>query len=283
MTTTAALTLRPDLPSIHSLESYKQYVRSIPNLSEEEEYALFKNFKDKHCLKSAQLITLAYLKNVLWISSKYRGYGIPEEDLVQEGNIGLMKSIKNYDLNFNVKLMTYSVIWIKSEIQSYILKNWKLVKIATTNNLRKLFFNYKKLKNQISQHHLISQNSTEIIMEKLGVSKKEVEAVRDYFDHPDSSLCDFENEYGESFLPVYIEETPQKLLEQKQEDKNRDKALVLLQQLNDREQFIMQNKFLIENPKTNKEIAQSLSISAERVRQIEEGAIKKLKILLSSC
>lgn len=272
-----SLTLKTNLPSIYSIEAYKSYVKSLPSLSEKEEIELFKKFKEQNCLESVQKIILAHLKNVLWISDKYKTYGIPEEDIIQEGNIGLMKAIKNYDLIFNVKLVTYAVIWIKSEIQSYVLKNWKIVKIATTNNLKKLFFNFKKLKNEMLQHNLDSRLINESIAKKLEVPIDDVLDMENYFSNSDSSLSDYETEDGESFLPFYNTETPQLILEHKEKIVKEEKILGFIQSLDEREQFIIKNKFLSEDIKTNKEIAQMLSISSERVRQIEEKAIQKMK------
>jgi len=279
---TKELILKPNLPSIHSIEAYKIYVKSIPNLTEEEEVQLFKNFKKNNCIQSVQKIILAHLKNVFWISDKYKSYGIPEEDIIQEGNIGLMKAVKNYDLNFQVKLVTYAMIWIKSEIQSYILKNWKMVKIATTNNLKKLFFNFKKLKNEMVQNNINPKLINEAISKKLEVPIKDVEEIEFYFENSDASIHDFENEDGESFLPSYNDVTPQLLLENKQESTQHSKIYSVIEKLDDREKFIIENKFLIDPPKTNKEISQILSISAERVRQIEEKSLKKIKNFILS-
>lgn len=270
------------MPSISSFESYKQYVYNIPNLTEKEEEDLFNLFYKNNSLESVQKIILSQLKNVVYIASKYKGYGILQEDLVQEGNIGLMKAVKNYDLKHKVRLYTYAIIWIKSEIQSYILKNWKIVKIATTNNFKKLFFNFKSIQKQlmifgVSKIELIKNIST-----TLNVSEQETREIAQYFSNEDISIFQ-ENQEGENIyleLPTY--KTPETEYQKKHDSLILHNKLDLqLESLNENQKFIINARFFSEEKETHKSISKKLKISSERVRQIEKEALNKLKLLLT--
>ena len=136
-------------PLVKDVNSYNSYVMTIPNLSHKEAKELLNKFKIEESIQAAQQLILSQLKTVVHIARQYKNYGLPEEDLVQEGNIGLMKAVKNFDTSREVRLYTYSLLWIKAEIQSYVLKNWKIVKIGTTKNLKKLFFNFRKIQKEM--------------------------------------------------------------------------------------------------------------------------------------
>ncbi len=258
-------------------QQYKKTVLSIPDMTLEQEIESMKLFIEKNDIQSVQKVIVANLKHVLYIVKKYKGYGLPEEDLVQEGNIGLMKAVKNYDLSFHVKIITYAISWIKAEIQTYILKNWKIVKIATTNELKKLFFSLRETQKEGELMGFSFIDLKEMIAKKLNVSKENVLEMMNYFYQSDCYLDDDEN-YTQSLIDYH---DPEYHLSNQQQN-------ILLQQLNllihqgdiltEKEKSVMVDKYLMhEHVVTNKEIAQKLGISAERVRQLEESAIKKIK------
>jgi RNA polymerase sigma-32 factor len=263
---------------INSLIGYKNFALSVPNLSQEEEKELSVDFKINNNLKSAQKLIMSQLKAVVKISNDYVHYGLPQEDLIQEGNIGLMKAVKNYDPWKNIRLYTYAIIWIKAEIQNYILNNWKLVKIATTKNFKKLFFNYSKLKNKFIEAGVEKKFLPKLIAKDLDVESYEVEEIQNYFSDNEESIH-IDNEDG-SFKSIEIEDhkTPEKLI---QKSKDEEKLSNLIQKelnhLNDKEKLIIENKFFSEDKVTNKDLAKILNVSAERVRQLEAIALNKLK------
>lgn len=267
-------------PLVNSFSAYKNYVLSIPNLNEEEERELLSNFKLNNCLKSAHTLIMSQLKTVIFLANQYRNYGLSEEDLVQEGNIGLMKAVKNFDINQKVRLYTYAILWIKAEMQSFILKNWKIVKIATTKNLKKLFFNFKSLQKEMIDNNIDKNLLTQTISQKLNVSVEEVREIESYFSNEQINI-DFEDEEHPVFELV-AEETPETIyIENKDKEKENDKLKSALKILNEKQLKVIQMRYYIEDKKTHKEIAKELGISSERVRQIEGEALLKLKKQLS--
>lgn len=266
------------MPPISSFEAYKHYVNSIPSISEEDETSLIRKFKEDDCISSAQKLIISQLKTVLYIASKYKGYGLPQEDLVQEGNIGLMRAVKNFELKHKVRLYSYALIWIKSEIQSYILKNWKIVKIATTNNFKKLFFNFKGTQKElidlgIPKHELIKNLAL-----KLGVSEHEVLDMQSYLY--DDIQLGHETEDGLEFDIPYLQ-TPELDYEEKHDSLFMENALKKgMEALSEKQQQVLKLRFYEEPKKTHKEISELLNVSSERVRQIEVEALNKLKKLL---
>ncbi len=268
------------MPPISSFEAYKSYVNRIPQITEEEELKLLTQFKEGNCIESAQKLILSQLKTVLTLSYKYKGYGLPQEDLVQEGNIGLMKAVKNFDLAHKVRLYTYAIIWIKSEIQSYIIKNWKLVKIATTKNLKKLFFGFKETQKELIDYGVSRQQIIKDVATKLGVPEEDVREMQNYFANDDLSI-NYEDEESPAFqIPYTI--TPEDEYEEKH-----DKNFYSLQlengisELNDKQKQVIQYRYYNEEKLTHKEIGAILKISSERVRQIENEALLKLKKLIT--
>ncbi len=266
------------MPPISSFEAYKSYVKSIPNLSEEEESKLLIEFKENNCISSAQKLILSQLKSVLYIAEKYRGYGLPQEDLVQEGNIGLMKAVKNFNPIHKVRLYTYALIWIKSEIQSFIIKNWKLVKIATTKNLRKLFFSFKETQKELIQNGVSKNELLSSLSKKLNVSESEAKEMQLYFNSEDfylESEQDDENSIGYQ-LPYY--QTPETEYEEKHDQQfYLNKIQSEISTLNEKQQKVLQYRYYSDPKLTHKEISKLLNISSERVRQIEMEVLDKLK------
>ncbi len=268
------------MPPITSFEAYKSYAISIPNLSEEEERELLIKFKECNSLEAAQKLVLSQLKAVIYIASKHRGYGLPQEDLVQEGNIGLMKAVKNFNISNKVRLYTYAIIWIKSEIQSYILKNWKIVKIATTKNLKKLFFGFKSTQKELLDKGTPKEEVIRNISIKLGVSESEIQEIQGYLNNEDVSI-NYEQDESSVFEIPYLQ-TP----EDDYEDKHdgifyNEKIQKSLKLLNDKQREVIKYRFLTEEKLTHKEISEKIKVSSERVRQIENEALLKLRTLVT--
>lgn len=259
-------------------QSYKRYALSIPQLTESEERELFGKYRRENCIKSVQALILSQLKTVVRIASQFKNYGLPEEDLVQEGNIGLMKAVKNYDLSKKVRLYTYAVVWIKSEIQSYVLKNWKLVKIGTTKNYKKLFFNLRSLQHEMLSLGKPKEELENYVSKKLGVEKAEVREMKGYFSLSDLS-ADYSEDESECGFEIVDERTPETLAEESIDGKKKMEILSKrLSDLDERQLEIIRGRFYDEPKKTHKEIAFKLGISSERVRQIEAAALSKMKL-----
>lgn len=274
-------------PLVHSYESYKQWVKNIPDLTEQEELKLLETVQNpaspQDGMHSVQKLVMSQLKTVVNIAEQHKNYGIPCEDLVQEGNIGLLKAIKNFKPGFNARLYTYALIWIKSEIQSYIIKNWKIVKAATTNNLRKLFFNFKGTQKELLESGVSKNDLISNIAIKLGVSEDEAREMQNYLIGNDVSLSlDVHDENENSFdIPDY--NTPEITYIEKDENLKLNKALQnALQQLKPKQREVLELRFFSEEKKTHKEISEKLGVSAERVRQIEVESLGKMKKLLGS-
>lgn len=271
-----------NFPLVNNYYAYKQYAMSIPNLSEEEEQQLLKTFKLENCLKSAHKLIMSQLKTVIYLAQQYRNYGLSEEDLVQEGNIGLMKAVKNFDTQHKVRLYTYALLWIKAEMQSYILKNWKIVKIGTTKNLKKLFFNFKSIQKEMIDLNIDKNQLIDTISQKLNVSKEEVRDMENYFFNPEVEI-DLHNEDDEK--PVFElvdEKTPESIyIETVDVEKENNLVKNALSVLNEKQAKVIEMRYYLEEKKTHKEIAEILGISSERVRQIENEALLKLRKQLS--
>lgn len=276
-----SLTLQSSFPPVSNLNAYKSYVSSIPNLTDKQERSLLENLKTKNCLKSAQELILSQLKTVVHIVKQYRNYGLMEEDLIQEGNIGLMKAVKNYDVKYKVRLYSYALIWIKAEIQAYILKNWKIVKIGTTKNLKKLFFNFRQIQKEMIDLGIPKNQLETIVAEKLNVDEKDVKDISGYFGSSDLSVdLNYNNEEDESLPIIELKEekTPEMEFMQKHDANKRDILIdKVFNKLNDRQKEVIKWRFLEDEKKTHKEIASILNISSERVRQIENESISKMK------
>lgn len=267
------------MPPITSFEAYKAYVNQLPALSESEEVELATNLKNNNCIVSAQKLVISQLKTVLYVSNKYKGYGIPQEDLVQEGNIGLMKAVKNFDLTHKVRLYTYALLWIKAEIQSYILKNWKIVKIATTQNLKKLFFNFRGTQKELIDLGVSKQELIQTLAKKLNVSEEEARNIQNYFSSEDFSINQEMSDETNFDIPDY--NTPELEYQEKHdtlfyESKIKDS----LEKLNPNQRKVIELRYYNEGKYTHKEISKILNVSSERVRQIENEALGKLKKLM---
>ncbi|MEM8547761.1 MAG: RNA polymerase sigma factor RpoH [Pseudomonadota bacterium] len=269
---------------VGSLDAYMQAVSGVPMLSKEEEQGLARDFIDNENLDAARQLVLAHLRFVVHIAKGYSGYGLPVSDLVQEGNVGLMKAVKRFDPSVGVRLVSFAVHWIRAEIHEFVLKNWRVVKVATTKAQRKLFFNLRKAKKNLSW---LSHEETAAVARDLGVSPSEVTEMEKRLSARDAAFDLGPNDDDErTFAPAaYLESDnadPALLVESAdwQEDASARLATAL-GDLDDRSRDILQQRWLSEQKSTLHELADRYSVSAERIRQIENAAIKKLKTALA--
>ncbi len=281
--TTALATTSRDLVlagPVGSLDAYIQAVGSIPVLSKEDEQALALQFRDHEDLEAARELVMAHLRFVVHIAKGYTGYGLPLNDLIQEGNVGLMKAVKRFDPSYDVRLVSFAVHWIRAEIHEFVLKNWRIVKVATTKAQRKLFFNLRKAKKSLAW---LSADETKAVAEDLGVSEKEVTEMekrlhsRDAIFDPTPDADDERNFTPAAYLPA-PDSDPAKLVETA--DFNSDAATRMAAALNildERARHIIEARWLTEKKMTLHELADEYGISAERIRQLEANAIKKLR------
>ena len=263
---------------IGSLDQYIQAVRAVPVLTKEEEFELATRLRESDDLEAAQRLILSHLRFVVHIARGYAGYGLPLGDLVQEGNVGLMKAVKRFDPKVGVRLVSFAVHWIRAEIHEYVLKNWRLVKVATTKAQRKLFFNLRKAKSTLGW---LSAAETEAVAEDLGVSVSEVTRMEQRLAGRDVSFDGSSTEDGEYAPVAYLPSPgsdPADLVEQAdwQSDSN-ERLGRALTELDDRSRDIVQRRWLAEKKATLHELAAEYSVSAERIRQIEANSMRKLR------
>ena len=265
---------------VGSLDAYIQAVGSIPVLSKEDEQSLATRFREEEDLEAARELVMAHLRFVVHIAKGYTGYGLPLNDLIQEGNVGLMKAVKRFDPSYDVRLVSFAVHWIRAEIHEFVLKNWRIVKVATTKAQRKLFFNLRKKKKTLAW---LSAAETEAVADDLGVSAKEVTEMekrlhsRDAIFDPTPDLDDDRNFTPAAYLPA-PDSDPAKQVETA--DFNEDattRMTAALNILDDRARRIIEARWLTESKMTLHELADEYGISAERIRQLEANAIKKLR------
>jgi RNA polymerase sigma-32 factor len=268
-----------------SIESYIQSANRFPILSQEEETSLARRLRDEGDINAARQLVLSHLRVVVSIARGYKGYGLPQADLIQEGNIGLMKAVKRYDPERGVRLVSFAVHWIKAEINEFILRNWRLVKIAATKAQRKLFFNLRSMKQSLD-----TMNPKEInaVAERLGVKAEEVVEMETRFSGRDISIEPLSRDDDEtsSYSPIaYLTNNvePSQVLEAKQNSQQRSKELEqALANLDTRSRHIIEARWLREKGSvtTLHELANELGVSAERVRQIEVKAMQKMRIMM---
>jgi len=268
------------VPQSGSLETYIQAVSGIDMLSAEEERALAEKLRAEDDIESARKLVMSHLRFVVHIAKSYSGYGLPQADLIQEGNIGLMKAVKRFDPTVGVRLVSFAVHWIKAEIHEFVLKNWRIVKVATTKAQRKLFFNLRKAKKRLGW---FTHAEVQTVAEELGVSTKEVLQMEARMSSQDQAfdLSADDDENG-SFAPVqYLEDkTTDVEAEVINNDWDADASKRLysaLKTLDERSQHIIETRWLADDKTTLQDLADKYSVSAERVRQIEKNAMKKLQ------
>ena len=270
---------------VGSLDAYIQAVSGIPVLSKEEEQSLAREFIETEDLEAARRLVMAHLRFVVHIAKGYSGYGLPVGDLVQEGNVGLMKAVKRFDPDVGVRLVSFAVHWIRAEIHEFVLRNWRVVKVATTKAQRKLFFNLRKAKRNLSW---LSHEETEAVARDLGVSAQEVTEMEKRLAARDATFdLGPADDDERTFAPAaYLESSnadPAELVESA--DWQQDASARLgdaLRELDDRSRDILQQRWLSEHKATLHELADRYSVSAERIRQIENAAIKKLKVAVAA-
>jgi RNA polymerase sigma-32 factor len=287
--TTATALVRPsnDLVlagPVGSLDAYIDRVARIPVLSREDELALATRFHKEQDLDAARELVLSHLRFVVHIARGYSGYGLPVGDLIQEGNVGLMKAVKRFDPTVGVRLVSFAVHWIRAEIHEYVLRNWRLVKIATTKSQRKLFFNLRKFKKNLGW---LTESETKAIAQDLGVTTAEVTDMeqrlssRDMSFDPAPDADDEEGSYSPSSYLPHPEADPSVAVEREQwDDDTADRLEQAMETLDDRSRHILRSRWMTEEKATLHELADRYGVSAERIRQIEANAIKKLRGLV---
>ncbi len=283
----ATKTFNTNLPAIAiegSLSRYLTQIKKFPMLTSEEEYMLAKSWRERGDLKSAQKLVTSHLRLVAKIAMGYRGYGLPVSELVSEGNIGLMQAVKKFDPEKGFRLATYAMWWIKSSMQEYILRSWSMVKMGTTTAQKKLFFNLKKIKNQISASSTgdLNPEHVEIISKRLNVKKEEVVSMNRRLHGKEKSLNDpiKDDEGGAEWQDWIVDENlDQELkLAQTQEFDQRKKLMnESIGILNQREKEILIARRLSEDSATLEDLSKKYKISRERIRQIESKAFEKLQ------
>jgi RNA polymerase sigma-32 factor len=271
------------IPSVGGLSLYLAQIKKFPMLDAEEEYMLAKNWRENGNLQSAHKLVTSHLRLVAKIAMGYRGYGLPVSELISEGNIGLMQAVKKFDPNKGFRLATYAMWWIKASIQEYVLRSWSLVKMGTTTAQKKLFFNLKKLKNQIApgQEGDLRNDQVNEISKRLDVNTEEVVNMNRRMMGREKSLNDpiksGEDEEWQDWL-VDNSLDQELIVSQKQEYDDKKELLDdAMKILNDREKEIINARRLSENPKTLEDLSKKYKISRERIRQIETKAFEKLQ------
>jgi len=268
-----------------SFDLYQREIRAFPSLTAEEEFELGKKLKHNNDLEAAKKLILSHLKLVIKIARSYSGYGLPVSDLVQEGNVGLMKAVKKFDVDKGVKLVSYAIFWIKAEIQEYVVKNWRLVKNATTKAQRKLFFNLRSMKKTLKP---LSVDEIQSIANELNVKESDVKEM-EYRMSGQELAIDYSDDDSDddSFRPIsYLEDkalNPHDTLDENQTETNNLELLKnAMATLDDRSESIIRERWLgNDKAKTLNNLAKKYNVSAERIRQIEKIALEKLKLVMS--
>ena len=276
-----ALSLPVNL-SLGSIEDYVGAVALMPRFGAEEERTLARRFREEGDLEAARQLVLANLRFVVHIARGYMGYGLPLPDLIQEGNIGLMKAVKRYDPEVGVRLVSFAVHWIRAEIHEFIIQNWRIVKIATTKAQRKLFFNLRKFKTRLGW---FSQDEANAVAEELGVGVDSVYEMENRLSNQDMAFDlnpEDDGDERDTSAPIhYLQQAdadPAEVLESNEWGKHRETHLATaIEQLDDRSRDILASRWLNEEKLTLHDLAARYNVSAERIRQLENSAMKKLK------
>jgi RNA polymerase sigma-32 factor len=280
---TQALTL-PTLTSLDSLDQYSRAIKALPLLSAEEEYEYGMKLKLHNDLEAAKMLVMSHLRLVASIARTYSGYGLPQNDLIQEGNIGLMKAVKRFDPERGVRLVSFAIHWIKAEIHEYIVRNWRMVKIATTKAQRKLFFNLRSMKQGINT---LQPDEVAHIAKELNVKPEEVVEMESRLGGHEISLEGSMEDEEDSFNPIaYLQapnSEPSEFLSNLEQETNQLEGLEnALASLDERSRDIVQARWLNEDSSaTLHDLADKYGVSAERIRQIEQKAMEKIKTLMS--
>ena len=272
----------PVLSNEGGLGAYLDQIKKFPMLDAEEEYMLAKNWKSTGNVKSAEKLVTSHLRLVAKIAMGYKGYGLPLNEIISEGNVGLMQAVKKFEPEKGFRLATYAMWWIKASIQEYVLRSWSLVKIGTTTAQKKLFFNLKKLKNQIAPRTEgdLRDEHVKDIAKKLNVAEEEVVSMNRRMSGREQSLNAPIGEDGDEWQDWVVDnEMDQELKFAQSEEMEQRKDLLKdsIKILNDREKQILHARRLDEEPKTLEDLSKKFKISRERIRQIETKAFEKLQ------
>ena len=289
MPISSPLTINMPLVSIGSIDAYIYQVNQIPLLTLEEEFEFARRFQEEGDLDSARELVLSHLRYVVRVAKGYMGYGLALNDLIQEGNLGLMKAVKRFDPKVGVRLVSFAIHWIKAEIHEFVLHNWRIVKVATTKAQRKLFFNMRQMKKSLGR---LTQDEIQTVAEDLNVSTKEVLTMAERLNAVDMSFDIQDTEDDESnykFAPVnFLQDNksdPARMIESEDsEEQSRDQLHIALMQLDERSRDILAARWLCEESQTQTlhALAERYGVSAERIRQLEKNAMKKIRHLLES-
>jgi len=269
---------------VGSLDAYIDRVSQIPVLTKEDEVALAIRFRSEADLDAARQLVLSHLRFVVHIARGYLGYGLPMGDLVQEGNVGLMKAVKRFDPGVGVRLVSFAVHWIRAEIHEYVLRNWRLVKVATTKSQRKLFFNLRRMKKNLAW---LSEEETQAVARDLGVEVSDVREMEQRLSARDMSFdptpeSDEEESYSPAmYLPASNADPAVEVEREEWEEDSSDRLSIALEKLDERSRSILKRRWMTDNKATLHELADEYGISAERVRQVETNAISKLKGMMA--
>ena len=269
---------------VGSLDAYIDRVSQIAVLSKEDEVALAARFRSEGDLEAARQLVLSHLRFVVHIARGYLGYGLPMGDLVQEGNVGLMKAVKRFDPGVGVRLVSFAVHWIRAEIHEYVLRNWRLVKVATTKSQRKLFFNLRRMKKNLAW---LSEEETRAVARDLGVDEKDVRemeqrlSARDMSFDPAPDTDEEENYSPAMYLPASNSDPAIEVEREEWEEDSSERLGLALEKLDERSRNILKRRWMTDDKATLHELADEYGISAERVRQVETNAISKLKGLMA--
>ena len=270
---------------VGSLDGYIDRVSQIPVLSKEEEVVLATRFRSEGDLEAARQLVLSHLRFVVHIARGYLGYGLPMGDLVQEGNVGLMKAVKRFDPTVGVRLVSFAVHWIRAEIHEYVLRNWRLVKVATTKSQRKLFFNLRRMKKNLAW---LTDEETKAVAKDLGVEVSDVREMEQRLSARDMSFdptpdSDEEESYSPAmYLPASNADPAVEVEREEWDEDSSDRLSIALEKLDERSRTILKRRWMTDDKATLHELADEYGISAERVRQVESNAINKLKGLMAS-
>jgi RNA polymerase sigma-32 factor len=269
---------------IGSLDAYIDRVSQIAVLSKEDEVALATQFRSEGDIEAARQLVLSHLRFVVHIARGYLGYGLPMGDLVQEGNVGLMKAVKRFDPGVGVRLVSFAVHWIRAEIHEYVLRNWRLVKVATTKSQRKLFFNLRRMKKNLAW---LSEEETRAVAKDLGVDERDVREMEQRLSARDMSFdptpdTDEEESYSPAmYLPARNSDPAIEVEREEWEEDSSERLSVAIEKLDERSRNILKRRWMTDDKATLHELADEYGISAERVRQVETNAISKLKGLMA--
>ncbi len=281
--TTSLLPLSSLSPG-RDLDAYLQTLSNFPVLSAEEEKVLAERFYYDNDLDAARELVLCHLRFVAHLARSYKGYGLPQGDLIQEGNVGLMKAVKRFNPEVGVRLVSFAVHWIKAEMHEFILRNWRIVKVATTKAQRKLFFNLRSSKKRLAW---LTGEETKAMADQLGVSEQEVTRMEGRLAASDMAFDGYVTDDEQPVAPAHFLEregtNPADLVAE--EDWREDvsgKLAVALGQLDERSKEIIQRRWLVDDKSTLHTLAEEFDVSAERIRQIEKNAMKKLKAAISA-